>query len=75
MADFLIATPMSINLQSVYVDQVLAFFALYVYHLAFFGHFELWVSAFVSFWASVGWLLVVAFDLGVRVSLNSQYIF
>ena len=66
---------MSINLQSVYVDQVLVFFALYVYHLAFFGHFELWASAFVSFWASVGWLLVVAFDLGVKVSLNSQYIY
>ena len=73
---------MSINLQSVYVDQVLAFFALYVYHLAFFGHFELWASAFVSFWASVGWLLdfdlqldLKLFHLGVRVSLNSQYIY
>ena len=73
---------MSINLQSVYVDQVLAFFALYVYHLAFFGHFELWASVFFSFWVSVGWLLVVAlqldlqiFDLGVRLNLNSQYIY
>jgi hypothetical protein len=68
---------MNLHLQSVYVDQVLVFFALYVYHLAFFGHFELWASAFVSFWASVGWLLVVAlqldlqlFDLGVRVILD-----